>query len=85
MGLPGGVAEVEMIERARKRRLFEASLPEITEDPERWKRMMESHQMEVCCRAVGAPHPCAAQRRGFTVQRGRRYLEAHPLRCTEDA
>ncbi len=49
-GLPAGVAEVEMIERARKRRAFEASLPDISEDPERWKAMMEKQQMEEMAR-----------------------------------
>ena len=49
-GLPAGVAEVEMIERARKRRAFEASLPDIAEDPEKWKSMMERQQMEEMAR-----------------------------------
>eukprot|EP00285_Hemiselmis_virescens_P012418 CAMPEP_0173386712 /NCGR_PEP_ID=MMETSP1356-20130122/9298_1 /TAXON_ID=77927 ORGANISM="Hemiselmis virescens, Strain PCC157" /NCGR_SAMPLE_ID=MMETSP1356 /ASSEMBLY_ACC=CAM_ASM_000847 /LENGTH=651 /DNA_ID=CAMNT_0014343047 /DNA_START=177 /DNA_END=2129 /DNA_ORIENTATION=+ len=49
-GLPAGVAEVEMIERARKRRAFEASLPDIGEDPETWKAMMESQQVEEMAR-----------------------------------
>jgi len=49
-GLPAGVAEVEMIERARKRRAFEASLPDIGEDAETWKAMMEKQQMEEMAR-----------------------------------
>ena len=49
-GLPAGVAEVEMIERARKRRAFEASLPDISEDPETWKSMMEMQQLEEMAR-----------------------------------
>eukprot|EP00291_Cryptomonas_curvata_P002408 CAMPEP_0172179440 /NCGR_PEP_ID=MMETSP1050-20130122/16620_1 /TAXON_ID=233186 /ORGANISM="Cryptomonas curvata, Strain CCAP979/52" /LENGTH=301 /DNA_ID=CAMNT_0012852325 /DNA_START=47 /DNA_END=949 /DNA_ORIENTATION=- len=49
-GLPAGVAEIEMIERARKRRAFEASLPVITDDPESWRRMMEMQQMEEMAR-----------------------------------
>ena len=49
-GLPAGVAEVEMIERARKRRAFEASLPDISEDPETWKNMMEMQQLEEMAR-----------------------------------
>ena len=35
-----------MIERARKRRAFEASLPDISEDAEMWKNMMEMQQLE---------------------------------------
>jgi len=49
-GLPAGVAEIEMIERARKRRAFEASLPDIQDDPETWKQMMEMQQMEEMAR-----------------------------------
>jgi hypothetical protein len=49
-GLPAGVAEIEMIERARKRRAFEASLPDITEDPDTWRQMMEMQQMEEMAR-----------------------------------
>mmetsp|Transcript_5191 Transcript_5191/g.7644 ORF Transcript_5191/g.7644 Transcript_5191/m.7644 type:complete len:661 (+) Transcript_5191:149-2131(+) len=49
-GLPAGVAEVEMIERARKRRAFEASLPDISEDAETWKNMMEMQQLEEMAR-----------------------------------
>jgi len=49
-GLPAGVAEVEMIERARKRRAFEASLPDISEDAETWKSMMEMQQLEEMAR-----------------------------------
>jgi hypothetical protein len=37
-----------MIERARKRRAFEASLPDISEDAETWKNMMEMQQLEAC-------------------------------------
>jgi hypothetical protein len=49
-GLPAGVAEVEMIERARKRRAFEAALPDISEDAETWKNMMEVQQLEEMAR-----------------------------------
>ena len=49
-GLPAGVAEIEMIERARKRRAFEASLPDIQDDAEGWKQMMEMQQMEEMAR-----------------------------------
>jgi len=45
-GLPAGVVEIEMIERARERRSFETRLPDIGEDPEAWRRMMEDKQME---------------------------------------
>mmetsp|Transcript_22409 Transcript_22409/g.50486 ORF Transcript_22409/g.50486 Transcript_22409/m.50486 type:complete len:638 (-) Transcript_22409:134-2047(-) len=49
-GLPAGMAEIEMIERARKRRAFEAALPDISEDPETWRDMMEMQQMEELAR-----------------------------------
>ncbi|EKX55082.1 hypothetical protein GUITHDRAFT_160607 [Guillardia theta CCMP2712] len=49
-GLPAGMAEIEMIERARKRRAFEAALPDIGEDPETWRNMMEMQQMEELAR-----------------------------------
>lgn len=49
-GLPAGVAEVEMIERARKRRAFEAALPDIAEDALIWKSMMEQQQVEEMAR-----------------------------------
>jgi len=44
-GLPATMAEVELIERARGRRQFEMSLPDISEDAAKWKQMMEEQQM----------------------------------------
>ena len=45
-GLPAGLAEVEMIERARAKRLWEATLPPLN-DPSQWdrrRRMMEEQE-----------------------------------------
>mmetsp|Transcript_28786 Transcript_28786/g.66479 ORF Transcript_28786/g.66479 Transcript_28786/m.66479 type:complete len:657 (-) Transcript_28786:93-2063(-) len=44
-GLPASLAEVELIDRARERRLFEARLPDITEDAQLWRSMMEEQQL----------------------------------------
>ena len=44
-GLPATLYEVELIERARARRQFDASLPDIREDPDTWRDMMEAQQM----------------------------------------
>ena len=45
-GLPAGLAEVEMIERAREKRKWEASLPPIqdTEQQELRRRMMAEQE-----------------------------------------
>ena len=45
-GLPAGLAEVEMIERARAKRAWEATLPPLG-DPTQWekrRRMMEEQE-----------------------------------------
>ena len=45
-GLPAGLAEVEMIERARAKRAWEATLPPLN-DPSQWdkrRRMMEEQE-----------------------------------------
>ena len=45
-GLPAGLAEVEMIERARAKRVWEATLPPLS-DPSQWekrRRMMEEQE-----------------------------------------
>ena len=45
-GLPAGLAEVEMIERARAKRAWEATLPPLN-DPTQWekrRRMMEEQE-----------------------------------------
>ncbi len=45
-GLPAGLAEVEMIERARAKRAWEATLPPLS-DPTQWekrRRMMEEQE-----------------------------------------
>ena len=46
-GLPAGLAEVEMIERARQKRDFEAALPPITDEAsfELRKQMMEEQEL----------------------------------------
>jgi len=46
-GLPAGLAEVEMIERARQKREFEAALPPITDEAsfELRKKMMEDQEL----------------------------------------
>lgn len=45
-GLPAGLAEVEMIERARAKRAWEASLPPLSdsEQMEKRRRMMEEQE-----------------------------------------
>lgn len=47
-GLPAGLAEVEMIERARQKRDFEAALPPITDEAsfEMRKKMMEDQELK---------------------------------------
>jgi len=47
-GLPAGLAEVEMIERARQKRDFEAALPPITDEAsfELRKKMMEEQELK---------------------------------------
>jgi hypothetical protein len=49
-GLPAGLAEVEMIERARAKRAWEATLPPIDDmdQLEVRAKMMEEHEREVC-------------------------------------
>ena len=48
-GLPAGLAEVEMIERARAKRAWEATLPPVddVEHMDERLRMMEEREMEV--------------------------------------
>ncbi|AWP02171.1 putative protein MAATS1 [Scophthalmus maximus] len=45
-GLPGGLAEVEMIERARAKRSWEASLPPLDDPSQRHKRWRMMEEME---------------------------------------
>jgi len=46
-GLPAGLAEIEMIERARAKRLYEASLPDLhdMEQMDKRRKMMERKEL----------------------------------------
>ncbi len=55
--------EVELIERARARRQFDASLPDIRADPDKWRDMMEAQQMRCHARLILQPVSCVESRR----------------------
>jgi hypothetical protein len=46
-GLPAGIAELEMIERARAKRAWEATLPEVTDQESFQKRLKMMEDMEL--------------------------------------
>jgi hypothetical protein len=46
-GLPAGLAEVEMIERARIKRAWEATLPEVTDQESFERRLKMMEEMEL--------------------------------------
>ena len=46
-GLPAGLAEVEMIERARAKRAWEATLPEVVDEESFQRRVKMTEAMEL--------------------------------------